>query len=152
MEKLDIDWLHKEGKEGRRSGRTTEMLANAVGVALVADKDSEIYIICAPGSEARTADLFFETFQAIAKWSTYYTGNYYGKHHFISRRSDVEIKITVQTNRVTEQTVNGNKRDVYEFVDHYFEEYERQMKNHRKYIWNEPRGYKMGRGRYGLGW
>jgi hypothetical protein len=69
---LDINWLHKERKEGRRSGRTTEMLANAVGVALVADKDTDIHIICGFGNEMTMWHSFIEVLRAISPTTTYF--------------------------------------------------------------------------------
>ena len=44
MEKLDIDWLHREHKVGRRSGRTTEMLAEVVGNIQLSEPGTSIHI------------------------------------------------------------------------------------------------------------
>lgn len=44
--KLDIDWLHKEHKEGRRSGRTTEMLSNVVGIAQLSHDVTHVMVVC----------------------------------------------------------------------------------------------------------
>jgi len=46
---LDIDRLHKEGKTERRSGRTTDMLADVVGSALVSGENKTILVVSVMG-------------------------------------------------------------------------------------------------------
>lgn len=77
--KLDIDRLHKENKTGRRSGRTTEMLANAVGVALLAENNIDIYIVCAIGNEMDVWTHFIEVLRAVSPTSTYFRGIHNGR-------------------------------------------------------------------------
>lgn len=131
MKKLDIEWLHKENKEGRRSGRTTEMLANVVGAALVLDEDSEIFVVCAPGSEEATANSLFDVFHAIAPVSHYYAGEHRGVHYFTVRDKHRDVLIRVQHNRIPEGYLNGKKKPVLEFIDHYFFEYNKNMEIER---------------------
>lgn len=62
MEKLDIERLHSE-KTGRRSGRTTDMLANVVGIAQLAHATSHVMVVSTDAF--RTYKDFIEVLRAI---------------------------------------------------------------------------------------
>ena len=155
--KLDIDWLHKERKEGRRSGRTTEMLANVVGVALMAENDTDIYIVCATGSERDISHSFIEVLKAISPTTTHFLNIRGGwpsivvpiDKNFVKIMFRNTIRDDITWNR---PSVMGKKLDEFLFVDHYFEEYQEQVEFQKSNLYKEPAQYRMGRGRFGFGW
>lgn len=119
---LDIDWLHKERKEGRRSGRTTEMLANAVGVALLADNDAEIYIVCAPRNEMGMYQHFIDVLRAISPTSTYFRTIKFGYPSICIPVNEHFVHIMF-SNRNDQLPTRGIGMDKFVFIDHYVDEF-----------------------------
>lgn len=136
MEKLDIEWLHREGKEGRRSGRTVEMLAKAIGTALVADIDTEIYVVCAPGNEVSVWHEFMGVFREIAPGVTYFRNTYNGRPTIFIQMDGFDVRVMFQNYRMVSRKntlggMSGKPFDEFEFIDHAFFEYNKSMEHHR---------------------
>lgn len=138
MEKLNIDWLHDPVKEGRRSGRTTEMLANAVGCALVADRDTEIFIVCAPKNEMSMYHNFIDVLRSISPSSTYFRNIKFG-YPSICIPIGASFVHVMFTNRADQLPSRGIGEDMFVFIDHYFEEYKKMKSSYdnrpRKNLW-----------------
>jgi glutamate dehydrogenase/leucine dehydrogenase len=143
MEKLDIDWLHRENKEGRRSGRTVEMLAEAIGTALVANIDTEIYIVCAPGNEISVWHEFMDVFREIAPGVTYFRNTYNDRPTIFIPMGGFDVKVVFQNYRMVsrKQTLggmSGKPFDELEFIDHAFFEYNKNMEHRRMSVRPRP--------------
>ncbi len=130
--KLNIDWLHKEHKEGRRSGRTTEMLANAVGVVLVADADTDIHIICVPGNEMTIWHSFIEVLRAISPCTGYFRNIHNGRPCIAIPLGENLVRVMFGNRPPNAWKHEDEGRGPFDeawFFDHFWEETERIMGN-----------------------
>lgn len=130
--KLNIDWLHKERKEGRRSGRTTEMLANAVGVVLVADADTDIHIICVPGNEMTIWHSFIEVLRAISPCTGYFRNIHNGRPCIAIPLGENLVRVMFGNRPPNTWKHENEGRGPFDeawFFDHFWEETERIMGN-----------------------
>ena len=137
---LDINWLHKERKEGRRSGRTTEMLANAVGVALVAENDTDIHIICGSGNEMTMWHSFIEVLWAISPTTTYFRNIHKNRPCITIPIGEILVRVVFgnESPAMTWRHKDESEKPVDEawFFDHFWEE---ELK--RKFNELRPRGF-----------
>lgn len=118
MEKLDIERLHSE-KYGRRSGRTTEMLANVVGIAQLAHETSHVMVVSADAFQ--TYNDFIEVLRAIDPSANYSRTICRGYPSVIVRSEYGAPCYVMFSERNAGHWANGI-RNAYQVVDHHFHE------------------------------
>jgi len=94
---LDIDRLHKEGKTERQSGRTTDMLAEVVGSALVSGENKTIFVVSIDSHH--TWYQFVDVLRAIDPGITY-NRTIKGSAPCIAIRNDYSANVYVKFSEV----------------------------------------------------
>lgn len=116
---LDINWLHKERKGGRRSGRTTEMLTNVVGIAQLSHNVTHVMVVCTDASSMCRS--FIDVLVAVDPSAKYSRTICRGYPSFAVISEYGEVCYVMFSERNVSHWANG-LRDAYQVVDHHYVE------------------------------